>query len=446
MALFGASVVGLLAFVYWSTIGVIDDQTDAAIEADIAGLAEQYRRHGLAGLVDVVARRVAEDPERRALYLVVDQAQRPVAGNIAAWPVPADTAPGWIEFLVQPANRGGSPVPARARTFQLPEGLRLLVGRDLSESLHFRRLMADALVGALILTVLLGLAGGIVMSRNLLSRLDAINRNSLAILNGDLRRRMPLRGTGDEFDRLSANLNAMLDQIERLIASLREVSDNIAHDMRSPISRLRSRLEVTLMGAADVDTYRATLEQTIAEVDHILHTFNALLNIALVESGTRRDGFQAIDVATIAEDAAALYAPVYEDRGLRFSTAIEGPLHAVGDPRLLFQAITNLLDNAAKYTPAAGGVTLTARRQGGRIVVAVADSGPGIPAEDRERVVQRFARLERSRSTPGSGLGLSLVKAVADLHDADLVLDDNGPGLRAFLALPAGIGDREPAA
>ena len=443
MALFGASAIGLLAFVYWSTVGVIADQTDAAIEADITGLAEQYRRRGLAGLVDVIARRVAEDPGRRTLYLVVDRAQRPVAGNIAAWPAPPGAAPGWIEFLVQPADGEGAAVPARARTFQLPQGLHLLVGRDLSESRDFQRLMTDALAGALILTVLLGLAGGIVMSRNLLSRLDAINRNSLAILNGDLHRRMPLRGTGDEFDRLSANLNAMLDQIERLVASLREVSDNIAHDMRSPISRLRSRLEVTLMGAADLDAYRATLEQTIAEVDRILHTFNALLNIALVESGSRRDGFQSVDVATIAEDAAALYAPVYEDRGLRFSTEVERPLPAVGDPRLLFQAITNLLDNASKYTPAGGTVDLTARRNGQRIVVAVADSGLGIPAEERERVLERFARLERSRSTPGSGLGLSLVKAVADLHGADLVLTDNAPGLHASLSLPT-TADRSP--
>jgi signal transduction histidine kinase len=249
--------------------------------------------------------------------------------------------------------------------------------------------------------------------------------------------RMPMTGSGDEFDRLAENLNAMLDQISRLMDGIRGVADNIAHDLRSPISRLRSRLELTLMDPPDTETYRAALEKTIEEADAILETFNGLLAIALAESGALRENFERLDLAGLARDAAELYEAAAEELGQTLELDVEGTPTALGDRNLLSQTLANLLDNALKHTPAGGRIVLAARiGPDGRPEIAVSDTGPGIPAEERSRVLERFVRLDTSRSTKGSGLGLSLVAATARLHDAELSLEDNDPGLRVRLRFP----------
>jgi signal transduction histidine kinase len=279
-------------------------------------------------------------------------------------------------------------------------------------------------------------AGGIVMSRNMLHRVEVVSNTAAGIIHGDLGKRIPLTGSGDEFDQLATNLNDMLDQIERLMSGMRQVTDNIAHDLRTPLSRLRSRLEVTLLEQPDTARYAEVLRETIAEADRLLGTFTALLGIAEAESGSRRATMETVDLAEIVRSAVELYEPVADEKGLELEARLDQPVFVRGDRHLLAQATANLLDNALKYTPAGRiAITVTGDRKFARLEVA--DTGPGIPEDHREAVFDRFVRLESSRSTAGNGLGLSLVRAVAQLHGGTVSLADNHPGLRAFLVLPA---------
>jgi signal transduction histidine kinase len=437
MLVFGASVAGVLGFVYWQTVRVIASQTDDTIQAEITGLAEQYRQFNLPGLVRIIRERSQAAPGRRGLYLLADHNYGRIEGNLSSWPPIAQGEPGWVDFLVA-TNMGedAKPQVARAQTFALAGGFYLLVGRDMTERTDFTKLMTDALIGGLILTAVLGIAGGILMSRSLLARIEGINRGTEGILQGDLARRMPVRGNRDEFDRLATSLNAMLDQIDGLMTGMRGVADNIAHDLRSPISRLRSRLEVTLMGETDAEGYRRVMEDAIRDADDILATFNALLEIALAEAGAVRDRFNPIDLSALSADAGDLYGPVAEEKEQVLAVEIEPGVTVPGNSHLLAQTVANLLDNAIKYTPQGGRIALTVRRDRDGAVLSIGDNGPGIPEEARSRVLDRFVRLDASRSAAGAGLGLSLVSAVARLHKATLTLTDNAPGLCVTLRFP----------
>jgi signal transduction histidine kinase len=439
--LFAASVVALLGFIYFSTAGFVEQQTEATLDAEIAGLAEQYNQRGLSGLVQVISARSAGERGDAMLYLITDPVGHPLAGNVSGWPAGREIAPGRLAF--EAAVKRGSDTetdPARAATFVLPGGFRLLVGRDLRDANAFRARVAGTLAWAGLLTLALGLAGGLLMSRHMLRRVEEVNRTSARIIHGDLSQRVPLAGTGDEFDRLAANLNEMLDQIERLMAGMRQVTDNIAHDLRTPLSRLRSRLELTLLGVPDAERYAEALRQTIAEADDLLATFSALLTIAEAESGAR-GAPDELDLAEIVRSAGELYEPSAEEKGLRLTCVAQGAVPARGDRHLLSQAAANLLDNAIKYTPPGGHVEIRATSLDGTAAIEVADSGPGIPPEQREAVQEPFVRLESSRSTPGNGLGLSLVRAVAKRHGGRLEIADNAPGLLARLVLPLGKND-----
>ena len=432
LILFGLSVMALLSFFYWTTAGISTSQTDDTIQAEITGLAEQYRANGLVGLTRIVRER--SQNQRQSLYLLTDPTRRQIAGNIDAWPDTATGAEGWLEFPYQrPVGGQIETHQARARHFLLAGGFQLLVGRDVQPRVELEQVMRGSLAWSLALTLGLGLIGGVLMSRNMLRRIEAINRTSREIMAGALSERVPLSGSGDELDQLAQNLNAMLAQIERLVTGMRQVTDNIAHDLRSPLNRLRSRLEVTLLAPPDEAAYRQALEETIDESERLLGTFNALLNIAQAESGQAFTDIKPIDLGAIAATAAELYEPLAEEKGLAFVADTDAGLTIDGNEHLLSQAIANMLDNAIKYTPAGGAVTISARWVGGDFELAIADTGAGIPADQRDKVLDRFVRLEQSRSSPGSGLGLSLVQAVAQLHQAELALVDNSPGLRVVL-------------
>ena len=443
LTLFATSVLALLAFIYVSAASFVERQTETTLNAEIASLTEQYEQRGLAGLVAVVAERSARQRGEAMLYLMIDPLRRPLAGNLSGWPQAEQVRPGWISFPVETGHGGNHRIDtARATILTLPGGFRVLVGRDLHDATSFRDRVSETLAWAGLLTLGLGLAGGIFISRNMLHRVEAVSNTAAEIIHGDLTKRVPLAGSGDEFDQLATNLNAMLDQIERLMAGMRQVTDNIAHDLRTPLSRLRTRLELTLLEKPDAERAAEAMRQTINEADHLLGTFNALLSIAEAEAGSRRQDMAEIDLAEIARSVAELYDPLAEEKGLALTVAAAARITVRGDPHLLAQAIANLLDNAIKYTPA-GNVALTVvkagqgAKHGQDIRLEVADSGPGIPEDRREAVFDRFVRLEGSRSTPGNGLGLSLVRAVAQLHGGAVALHDNAPGLTVVLTLPA---------
>jgi signal transduction histidine kinase len=434
MVLFSLSVLVLLGFIYWTTAGFMERQTDETINAEIQGLHERYKLLGLAGLVLVINERLENDEGESSIYLLTDRNFSAIAGNLEAWPRAVVNTQGWFNFSYSPEDKKEEHM-ARGRHLLLTGGFHLLVGRDVSDRVQVQNVIIESLGWGLAITVILGLFGGVFISRSMLRRVDSINRAVREIIQGNLTRRFPVTGIDDEFDQLTRNLNDMLDRIERLMSGVRQVSDNIAHDLRSPLNRLRGRLEVALMQKQGEEEYKEAIAQTIQETDEIISTFNALLKIAQAEAGARREDFVDVDLCTLARDMAELYEPLAEEKGLDFTVDVAPCVTLPGNRHLLSQAIANLLDNAIKYTDS-GGVSLRLEtgRNGPELVVA--DTGPGVLPELRGKVLERFQRLETSRSTPGSGLGLSLVSAVATLHDAELRLEDNQPGLRAVLAFP----------
>lgn len=443
LLLFALSSGAILAYVYWNTAVLLERQTDETIEAEITGLNEQYRQGGLDALIRTMAERSGRSSD--GLYLFSNYFGRRLAGNMDGKPKEVAGASGWVEFPYSVNTPEGREYH-RARAFhtQLRGGFTLIVGRDVEERLQFANLIQQTLVWALAMTAGLGFIGGLLLSRNFLKRIDLIGETSRNIMAGDLSERMPVTGTGDELDRLSISLNGMLDQIERLMTGMKEVTDNVAHDLKTPLTRLKARVEDALRSDTTAD-HRDALEQTLREADSLLETFAALLSIARTEAGEARSGLEPTDISSVVAELGELYEPLAEEAGGTLNVDAGAGLQLRGDRQLLAQALTNLLDNALKYAAwpeGEGGhpplaVTLSARRQGRDIVVEVSDNGPGIPAADRARVIERFVRLDTSRSKPGSGLGLSLVSGVARLHGGRLELLYAGPGLRARLYLPA---------
>ncbi|AWK86733.1 sensor histidine kinase [Azospirillum thermophilum] len=439
LALFVVSVGVILMVVYRTTAGFLEQEIGETIALEVAGLQDQYRNNGLGGLIDVVRERSALT-NNNSIYLVTTPTGVILAGNLSGWPAAVPNASGWTHFKV--SEYGGAtdrPSTAQAISFTLPGHYRLLVGRDMSEIDQLRDRMVQSLGWILGVTAMLGLGGGLLVGRGAMLRIEAINRTTRQIMAGDLSGRVPRRGDGDEIDRLAGNLNAMLDRIERLMTGMRQVADSVAHDLRTPLTRLRSRIELALIQETeDPEVYRTVLQETIAEADRLLSTFAALLSIAEAESGTRRADFAPVDLVEVVQLAADLYEPVAEEKGQVLRAEARGNPVVMGNGQLLSQVVSNLLDNAIKYTPSGGRITLLLEGSGpGRAArITVADSGPGIPADQRQKVLQRFVRLDSARASPGNGLGLSLVDAVATLHGARLELGDNEPGLRVTLTFP----------
>ena len=433
------SVVVLLGYIYWATAGYMDRQVDSTIEAEIRGLAEQYQSRGLVGLSDIISERVSHDPKGASVYLLADASFAPIVGNLSDWPRAPVSASGWMRFELRDWGRDRSEEhEARARTFRLRGDLHLLVGRDVRDLQATHRLILDALTWGLAITAALALGVGLLMSSRVMHRIEAINLTSREIMEGDLSRRVPRDGSGDDFDRLAENLNRMLERIEKLMAAVRQVSDNIAHDLRTPLTRLSTRLEQARNSNPQQtpDEISRAIDQAIEDARELLGTFNALLRIARIESRSSQGDFTDLDLACLAQDIAELYEPVAAEKDQELSVEGQDPVPVRGDRDLLFQALANLVDNAIKYAPPGCRITIgTAGRDAGA-EVSVADTGPGIPADLREKVFQRFYRTDASRSTPGSGLGLSLVRAVADMHEARILLADNAPGLRATIVFP----------
>lgn len=441
--LFALSAFAVLGLIYWQTVVYSDQQTGETIEAEITGLSEQYRNLGLNGLVQVIEERSSPERGSSMLYLLTDANGRTISGNLTRWPDAHIDPDGWMRFRLNAP--GGKPKDrhlAQATSFLLGGGYQLLVGRDLWERQEFHARITAALAWSAALTLALGLIGGVIASRSTLRRIETINRAAAGIMAGEISRRIPVRRSGDEFDRLAGNLNAMLDRIEQLMAGMREVTDNIAHDLRSPLGRLRNRIETALLDPPSLDAYREALQLSIGDADRLLATFSSLLDIAEVEAGAPRAVMEPLDLTDLVTGLAELYEPAAEEAGLALRQELPpAPIMIRGNRQLLSRALANLLENAIKYTPSGGAMSIALTEEANIARIVVADTGPGIPVASRDRVFDRFYRLEESRTTPGNGLGLSLVRAATRLHKGEVTLAETAPGapspgLMVTIALP----------
>ena len=430
--LLAMSASALAIFLWWATAGLLDRQTEAAINADAQGLSERWADGGLPALVVTIEERLAQNIDDDAIYLLVDPSMKRIAGNLASWPSSVTTVNQGYEL---PVMRAGMKSLATVQRYELPGGFHLLIGRDVQVRAQLRKMLTDALLWAAVVVILMATAGALVIRSLFRRTLANISATSIAIAGGDFAQRVRLTGRGDEFDQVAEVINDMLDRIGRLMDGVRQVSNAIAHDLRTPITRARARLEDAALHAESADDLRAAIERATIDLDGIVGVFQALLRIAEIEAGSRRSLFARLDLTPLLREVAELYGAVAEERGILLRLETPDAVPAYGDRAMVHQAIANLVDNAVKFSPDGGTVRLTASVTA-TVLITVEDQGPGIPLADREKATDRFYRGESARSTPGSGLGLSLVLAVAHLHGGTLRLEDNRPGLRAVLSLP----------
>lgn len=437
------------------------------IEDEVELLVEEFERGGIRDMVEAVDRRSFRP--NASLYLITDPAGRPLAGNISSVPPGVLKQPGMFNIQYARFEEGGEGATnhqALARVFVLPGGIRAIVGRDVSEREQFRTVIFQALRTSVVVLILIAVLSAFLLGRRFTRHLSEVSETSREIMEGNLSGRIPLSGSGDEFDQLSANLNQMLDRIEQLLKGIKQVSDNVAHDLKTPLTRMKSRIEQALRDPSDAEELKAVLESTLTECDDLIHIFNALLSIARAEAGEGQS-FAPFDGVEMVSGLVELYEPEAEERGVELTSDLPEGLEIVGDRQLIAQALTNLLDNALKYgiphmagvndvhgsenDPDAGPdashtdrlgntarskIALSMKQEGEAILISVTDCGPGIPDADHARVKERFVRLDESRTEPGSGLGLSLVNAVATRHGGAVHLENVNPGLRVTLSLP----------
>ena len=430
--LLAVSATALALFLWWATAGLLDRQTQAAIEADAQGLAERWADGGLPALIVTVNERLAQNIDDDAIYLLVDPNMKRIAGNLASWPPSVAETGAWYGLRVV---RAGMKSVANVQRFELPGGFHLLIGRDVPVRAQLRTLLTDALLWAVIVVLMMATIGALVVRSLFRRTLANVSATATAIAGGDFAQRVRLSGRGDEFDQVAEVINDMLDRIGRLMDGVRQVSNAIAHDLRTPITRARTRLEDAALHAETPDDLRAAIERATLDLDGIVAVFQALLRIAEIEAGSRRSSFARLDLAPLLAEVGDLYDALAEDRGIVLTIETPAAVPAYGDKAMIQQAVANLVDNAMKFSPQGGMVRLSAVVSS-MVFVTVSDQGPGIAADEREKATDRFYRGESARNTPGSGLGLSLVLAVAHLHGGALQLADNAPGLRAVLALP----------
>ena len=452
VSLFCAAVAAVFIYVNIAMLGFLSHEAETSVHGDYDFLLARYREGGLPTLVNAISEHSASS--NNALYLLTDGAGRWLAGNLNSVASNLWEAQGAAQFSYR--NRGTEQVehPAYGIVARLPGDLHLLVARDIESQESLKRFLRRAFALGWALILIIGIGGAIIVSRRVLRRVDAASNAARSIMQGNLAQRIPVTGRNDEFDRLSQNLNAMLDRIQDLMIGLKNVSDNIAHDLKTPLHRLRTRAERALQSSRSPEKLAEALGSVIEEADTLIQTFDALLSIARLEAGSRSESFGPLNVCALISDVAELYEPAADERGLTLRLSCPGgDVMMSGEKHLIGQALVNLLDNAIKYAAPAAATTAEGAQhtdveigledKGDTVDITVSDRGPGIPKKDRERVLQRFVRLQPSRSIPGSGLGLSLVAAVTRLHDGSVALEDNNPGLRIRLTLKKNLPTAE---
>ena len=434
IGVFGIVVCALFSYVYWSTASYVRSRSDHAIAAERSILRQAYDQAGRDGLLAAMARRIADGRLEGGVYLLADGSFGPIVGNLTVWPAALKGAEGWGNFDAPEWKPDAAGRPLLRAVFEtLPDGYHLLVGKGIDDLDGFVGDIKVALALGVLFTFLLGVVASVFVTRRTVGRIEAINATSRAIMQSGLGQRIPRKGTKDEWDQLADNLNLMLDRIEGLMGEVKQVSDNVAHDLRTPLARMRGRLEKASASPRDSEHDQALIGDTMADLDAVLRMFASLTRIAQIEVNDRLAAFRTVNLAHIAREVAELFDAAAEEKGGRLSVTADQSVFVTGDRDLLFDAVANLIDNAIKHGRDAGQVAVEVGYNNGFAVISIADDGPGIPAGESQQVFKRFYRLERSRRTPGNGLGLSLVLAVARLHGARIELADNAPGLRFTL-------------
>jgi signal transduction histidine kinase len=437
--IFSAGITSVLVAVYFLTARVLDHEVDAIIEAEVAGLVDDYRRGGLFQLIDTLNRRADSWGRSGAVYLLADADGHRIGGNIGSWPSEFTASEGeeWVEFEIDASEHGGIVAhPVRAHLFRLPNGVRLLVGTDILERKNLASLLRNAMLWGAGLCLTLAALVSLGYSRGVRRRVSAIAATCESIMRGDLTQRLRIENVNDEFDELSITVNHMLDRLQQQTEVLRTTFDSAAHDLRAPLYRARVRLEEAMQHTDLSGSSRSAMEATLAELDRVQRTMGTLLQIAQAEGHGNELAMEPVDLDALVRELTDLYRPEASERELTltFSGAEGATLR--GNEQLLAQVLVNLLENALKYVPAGGRIEVAVSSNADSVLLEVADDGPGIPATDRERVLQPFMRLERDRSQSGSGLGLSLIAAVIRLHRASLELLDHEPGLKVRCVFP----------
>jgi len=436
---FGVIVSAILSYVYLSTSAYVRSRSDRAIMTEYSSLRGAYERSGREALIALIQRRIADPSFAGNVYLLVDSSSAVLGGNLEAWPSTVTAAGGWAEFRAPSRGAAGPPL-LRAMIATFPGGDRLLVGKDISDLDSFTDQIKTAVISSVALIFAVAGVASILVTRRTVGRIESINATSRAIMRSGLDQRIPLRGTHDEWDRVAENLNLMLDRIETLMGEVKQVSDNVAHDLRTPLTRMRGRLEKAYHGRRSAEDDQSLIGDTIADLDAVLRIFASLTRIAHIETQARKGAFRSVNLVDIANEVVELYDAAAEQDGTSLAVTGDPEVLVTGDRDLIFDAIANLVDNAIKHGRPGGHVVVANENIDGRPVVSIADDGPGIPAGQYEHVFKRFYRLEHSRYTPGNGLGLSLVAAVARLHGARIEMLDNAPGLRFTLWFSAPAG------
>ncbi len=432
IAIFGALVFALLGYVYWSTVSYVRSRSDQAIAMELASLQKAYASAGRAELISAIAQRLSDQRFVGGVYMLADPSFSPLAGNLAGWPPAMKGSSGRGDFRA----REGLPM-LRSAFATLQDGSHLLVGKDLDDLDMFEARIKVA--GALCIVLILVLAGvaSVTVTRRTVGRIEAINATSRAIMQSGLGQRIPLRATGDEWDELAANLNSMLDRIEALMAEVKQATDNVAHDLRTPLARMRRRLEKACNRQREADSDQSLIGDTMADLEGVLSMFASLTRISQIEAYERTAAFRSVNLVEIASEVVELCDAAAEDKGVHLEVVENQRVFVAGDRDLLFDAVANLVDNAIKHGRERGQVTVEVKESDGAAVISVSDDGPGIPVGECDNVFKRFYRLEQSRCAPGNGLGLSLVAAVARLHRARIEMVDNRPGLKIQLRFPS---------
>jgi signal transduction histidine kinase len=434
IATFGIIVSALFGYVYLSTASYVRGRSDNGIKAEVSSLRVAYDRSGRDGLISQIKRRIADGNSANNVYMLADSSLTVLAGNLREWPPTATPAGGWIEFRQSdPSSNAASRPLLRAMLQTLPGGERLLVGTDISDLDGFADQIKTAMFSIAALVFVVAGVASILVTRRTVGRIESINTTSQAIMQHGLDQRIPLRGTHDEWDRVAENLNLMLDRIETLMGEVKQVSDNVAHDLRTPLTRMRGRLEKAYHSQRIGEVDQGLIGDTIADLDAVLRIFSSLTRIAQIETQARKGAFRTVNLMEIASEVVELYDAAAEQEGTRLTVVGDREVMVTGDRDLIFDAIANLVDNAIKHGCAGGQVVVANETIDGKPAISIADDGPGIPAQEYEQVFKRFYRLEHSRYTPGNGLGLSLVAAVAHLHGARIEMLDNSPGLKLKL-------------